>query len=63
MNSGGATNALSHFELIFEKALWLITKAEYRLVCPLILGDVCGENTDKPVKNNVGTKISKNASF
>ena len=22
LNSGGATNALSHFELIFEKALW-----------------------------------------
>ena len=33
------------------------------MVCPLSLGDVCGENTDKPTKNNVGTKISKIARF
>jgi hypothetical protein len=34
-----------------------------RLVCPLILGDVCGESTAEPAKNNVGTKISKIACF
>jgi len=27
------------------------------------LGDVCGESTDKPAKNNVGTKRSENARF
>jgi hypothetical protein len=27
------------------------------------LGDVCGKNTDKPAKNNVGTKRSKIARF
>jgi hypothetical protein len=27
------------------------------------LGDVCGESTDKPEKNNVGTKRSKITRF